>query len=236
MESIGVLASGMAHDLKNLLVPVKMSAELLRRKYEDQKSQSMLTSIGESADHSINLVQQVLAFVRGVEGQYVPLRAAGLLRQALSAIQETLPPNLEVESTIPDNPAIVLGDETQLRQVLVNLINNAKDAMAEGGRITVAYARVQVNTAMAEAIPNAIEGSFIVWSIADTGVGIPSEQIEKIFEPFYTTKEISKGTGLGLSIVAGIVKGHKGFITVESVVGKGTTFCVYLPEAQDDQP
>jgi ligand-binding sensor domain-containing protein/signal transduction histidine kinase len=234
MESIGVLASGMAHDLKNLLVPVKMSAALLHRKYEDKKSRSMLTSIGESADHSINLVQQVLSFVRGVEGQYVPLQAAGLLRQALAAMKETLPSNIEVECTIPDNPAMVLGDETQLRQVLVNLINNAKDAMPEGGHLLVAFACEQVNTAMAETIPNAVAGSFIVWSIADTGIGIPLEHIENIFEPFYTTKEISKGTGLGLSIVTGIIKGHKGFITVESVVGKGTVFHVYLPEAQRD--
>ncbi|MGD0038724.1 MAG: ATP-binding protein [Bacteroidota bacterium] len=230
IESIGVLASGMAHDLKNLLVPVKMAAELLQRKVEDKNSQSMLTSIGLSAEHSINLVQQVLAFVRGVEGQHVPLKAADILRSALYAIKETIPPNIEVESNLPDNPAIVLGDETQLRQVLVNLINNAKDAMPEGGRLTIALACDQVSKAIAEMIPNAIEGSFVVWTISDTGVGIPPEQIEKIFEPFYTTKEIGKGTGLGLSIVAGIVKGHKGFMTVESAVGKGTTFHVYLPE------
>lgn len=236
IESIGVLASGMAHDLKNLLIPVKVSAELLKRKSEDKDSQSMLTSIGLSAEHSINLVQQVLAFVRGAEGQHVPLQAAGLLRSALSAIKETLPPEIEVESNIPDNPAIVLGDETQLRQVLVNLITNAKDAMPEGGRIMVAIAYEHVNKMMAESIPNGIDGSFVVWTIADTGVGIPLEKIEKIFEPFYTTKEIGKGTGLGLSIVAGIVKGHNGFITVESVVGKGTTFHVYLPEAQDGLP
>ncbi|RPI03655.1 MAG: sensor histidine kinase, partial [Ignavibacteriae bacterium] len=93
-------------------------------------------------------------------------------------------------------------------------------------------ASARVNKSMVETVPNALEGSFVVWSIADTGTGIPSEQIEKIFEPFYTTKEISKGTGLGLSIVSGIVKGHKGFITVQSTVGKGTTFHVYLPEAQ----
>ena len=235
IESIGVLASGMAHDLKNLLVPVKMATELLQRKYEDKNSRSMLTSIGLSAEHSINLVQQVLAFVRGVEGQHMPLQADDLLRRALSAIQETLPPNIEVESNLQSNSAIVLGDETQLRQVLVNLITNAKDAMPEGGCLTATLTSKQVDKVMAEAIPNAIEGSFVVWSIADTGVGIPSEQIEKIFEPFYTTKEITKGTGLGLSIVAGIVKGHKGFITVESVVGKGTTFHVYLPEAQGAQ-
>ncbi|MCX6121103.1 MAG: ATP-binding protein [Ignavibacteriales bacterium] len=235
IESIGVLASGMAHDLKNLLVPVKMAAELLKRKNDDKNSQSMLTSIGHSAEQSITLVQQVLSFVRGVEGQHVPLQAADLLRRVLSVIQENLPSNIEVECNLQNNSAIVLGDETQLRQVLVNLINNAKDAMPEGGRLTVAYTCEQVNKTMAEAIPNAVEGTFVVWSIADTGVGISSEHIEKIFEPFYTTKEISKGTGLGLSIVAGIVKGHKGFITVESVIDKGTTFHVYLPELQDSQ-
>jgi len=236
IESIGVLASGMAHDLKNLLVPVKMAAELLRRKNVEQKSRSMLASIGLSAEHSINLVQHVLAFVRGVEGQHVPLQAADLLHQTLSAIQETLPATIEIECNLPNNPATVLGDETQLRQVLVNLITNAKDAMPDGGCLTISLAFEQVTKAMAETIPNAIEGSFVVWSIADTGVGIPQEKIEKIFEPFYTTKEITKGTGLGLSIVAGIIKGHKGFITVESLVKRGTTFHVYLPNAQDSQP
>jgi signal transduction histidine kinase len=236
IESIGVLASGMAHDLKNLLVPVKMATELLQRKNPDPKSKSMLTSIGMSADHSINLVQQVLSFVRGVEGQHIPLQAAQLLRQTLSAMQETLPANIEVDSTLEDHAATVMGDETQLRQVLVNLITNAKDAMPNGGRITVSLNHKYVDKSMAELIPNAIEGSFIAWSIADTGVGIPQEKVEKIFEPFYTTKEISKGTGLGLSIVAGIVKGHKGFITVDSIVGRGTTFHIYIPESQHSQP
>ena len=233
IESIGVLASGMAHDLKNLLVPVKMAAELMERRHGDQKDKSMLISIRHSAEQSINLVQEVLAFVRGVEGLHIPLHAADLLRRALSVIQETLPSHIEVDSTIPNNSAIVFGDETQLRQVLVNLINNAKDAMPDGGCLSVTLQREVVNKTMAEAIPNADEGNYLVWSIGDTGVGIPSEQIGKIFEPFYTTKEISKGTGLGLLIVAGIIKGHKGFITVESIVDRGTTFHVYLPEAQD---
>jgi PAS domain S-box-containing protein len=234
-ESIGALASGIAHDLKNLLVPVRMAAEVLQRKVEDQKSRSMLVSIGLSAEHSINLVQQVLAFVRGVEGQHVPLQAADLLNRTLSAIQGALPSNIEVESDLQNNRAMVLGDETQLRQVLVNLITNAKDAMPEGGRLTISLHGEQVNEAMAESVPNAIEGSFVVWSIADTGGGIPQESVEKIFEPFYTTKEITKGTGLGLSIVAGIIKGHKGFITVDSVVGRGTTFHVYLPQVNGEQ-
>jgi signal transduction histidine kinase len=194
----------------------------------------MLTSIGLSAEHSINLVQQVLAFVRGAEGQRVPLHAADLLRRTLSAIQETLPSNIEVECRLSNDLVKVLGDETQLRQVLVNLITNAKDAMPEGGRITISLTCEEVNKAMAESLPNALEGSFVVLSIADTGVGIPAEKVEKIFEPFYTTKEITKGTGLGLSIVAGIIKGHRGFITLKSAVGKGTTFYVFLPQVQDE--
>ncbi len=235
-ESIGALASGMAHDLKNLLVPVKMASEMLKRRSEDENSRSVLTSMGLNAEHSINLVQQVLAFVRGVEGKHVPLQAADLLRRTLSALKDILPSNIEVECNLPYTSAVLLGDETQLRQVLINLITNAKDAMPEGGHLTIGLASEQVNKAMADTIPNAVEGSFVVWTVADTGIGIPLEQIEKIFEPFYTTKEISKGTGLGLSIVAGIVKGHNGFITVESVLGKGTAFHVYLPEAQADQP
>jgi PAS domain S-box-containing protein len=235
-ESIGVLASGIAHDLKNLLVPVKMAVELLKRKHDDQQSQSLLTSIGRSAEHSIDLVRQVLAFVRGAEGSYVPVESSALLRGVVYTIQETLPPNIQVECTIPNTPAMVLGDATQLRQVLVNLLANAKDAMPHGGNLTISLNEVQIDKYEVSRIPNSAEGSFVVWSITDTGIGIPAEQVEKIFEPFYTTKEISKGTGLGLSIVAGIIKGHKGFITVESIVGKGTTFHVYLPEIRGNQP
>jgi signal transduction histidine kinase len=234
IESIGVLASGMAHDLENLLVPVKMATELVQRKNKDKKSRSLLTSIGISADHSINLVQQVLAFVRGVEGKHLPLQAADLIRRTVSAIQGTLPSNISIECDLPKSSEALLGDETQLRQVLVNLISNAKDAMPGGGQINISLTTEQLNKTMAETIPNAIEGSFIVWSIKDTGAGIPPDKIEKIFEPFYTTKEISKGTGLGLSIVAGIVKGHNGFITVESAVNRGTTFHIYLPRIKDD--
>jgi PAS domain S-box-containing protein len=231
-ESIGALASGMAHDLKDLLIPVKIAAQVLKLKISDEHSQSMLTSIGLNAEQSINLVQHVLAFVRGVEGQHVPLNAVDLLRRTLSVLKETLPSNIEIKNNLSYDPAIVLGDATQLQQVLVNLITNAKDAMPEGGHLTLSLASARITKSIAETIPNALEGSFVVWSITDTGVGIPPYQIDKIFEPFFTTKGISKGTGLGLSIVAGIVKGHKGFITVESMLGKGTTFSVYLPEVQ----
>jgi PAS domain S-box-containing protein len=234
-ESIGALASGMAHDLKNLLAPVKMAAESLQGTNEDESNRTVLASIGICAEHSLNLVQQVLSFVHGVEGQHVPLHAADLLTGTLSALKGTLLSNIEVESNLVDTSAVLLGNEAQLRQVLINLITNARDAMPGGGRLTIVLSREQVTKAMAETIPNALEGSFVVWSISDTGGGIPSDHIDKIFEPFYTTKEISKGTGLGLSIVSGIVKGHNGFITVESALGKGTTFKVYLPEAQIDQ-
>jgi PAS domain S-box-containing protein len=236
-ESIGVLASGIAHDLKNLLAPVKMAAELLKRRYEgDENSRSIVASIQVCAEHSIDLVQQVLSFVRGVDGKHVPLQASDILRRTVAALKDSLPLNIEVESRFPRTTAMLLGNETQLRQVLVNLITNAKDAMPEGGRLVVDFSCERITKTMAETIPNALEGSFVVWTIADTGIGIPSEQIEKIFEPFYTTKEINKGTGLGLSIVAGIIKGHNGFITVESTLGKGSTFHVYLPEVEVDQP
>ncbi|HVN48061.1 MAG TPA: two-component regulator propeller domain-containing protein [Bacteroidota bacterium] len=232
IESLGTLASGMAHDLKNYLVPVKLAAESLCQKYGDQLSQSLLKSIGLSAEHSIDLVQQVLAFVRGVEGRHVSLNAADLLRKVFTSMKEILPSNIEIESTITHASAIVLGDDLQLQQVLVNLINNAKDAMPDGGRLTAELYCTQIDKAMAASMPNASEGSFVVLSIADTGVGISADHLEKIFEPFYTTKEITKGTGLGLSIVAGIVKGHNGFLNVESIVGKGTKFQVYLPKVR----
>lgn len=233
-ESIGVLATGMAHDIQNLLVPVKLASDMLKRKTEDQQSKEILDSIAVSAENSIDLVQQVLAFVRGVEGKHVPLQMADLVRRALHAIQETLPQAIDLESKLIDTTAVVYGDAAQLRQVLVNLINNAKDSMPDGGRLTVSLNRVKLDKTTAELIPNATVGAYVLFSVTDTGFGIPSEQIEKIFEPFYTTKEIGKGTGLGLSIVSGIVKGHNGFVTVKSEVGKGTTFSVYLPALAEE--
>ncbi len=233
-ESIGVLATGMAHDIQNLLVPVKLASEMLKRKTEDQQSKEILDAIAVSAENSIDLVQQVLAFVRGVEGRHVPLQLADLVRRALHAIQETLPQGIELESKLTDTTAVVRGDAAQLRQVLVNLINNARDSMPDGGCLAVSLSRVQLDQATAELTPNAAEGAYVVFSVTDTGIGIPSEQIEKIFEPFFTTKEIGKGTGLGLSIVSGIVKGHNGFVTVKSEVGKGTTFSVYLPVVAEE--
>jgi PAS domain S-box-containing protein len=233
-ESIGVLATGMAHDIQNLLVPVKLASDMLKRKTEDEQSKEILDAIAVSAENSIDLVQQVLAFVRGVEGRHIPLQIADLVRRALHAMQETLPQGIELESKLIDATAVVRGDAAQLRQVLVNLINNARDSMPDGGRLTATLKRVQMDKMAAELIPNAAEGTYAVLSVADTGIGIPSEQIEKIFEPFYTTKEIGKGTGLGLSIVSGIVRGHNGFVTVKSEVGKGTTFSVYLPVAAEE--
>ena len=172
--------------------------------------------------------------MRGVEGRHIPLQIADLVRRALHAIQETLPQAIDLESKLIDTTAVVYGDAAQLRQVLVNLINNAKDSMPDGGRLTVSLNRVKLDKTTAELIPNATVGAYVLFSVTDTGFGIPSEQIEKIFEPFYTTKEIGKGTGLGLSIVSGIVKGHNGFVTVKSEVGKGTTFSVYLPALAEE--
>jgi two-component system cell cycle sensor histidine kinase/response regulator CckA len=233
-ESIGVLATGMAHDIQNLLVPVRLASDMLKRKTEDQQSKEILDSIAVSAESSIDLVRQVLAFVRGVEGKHVPLPIADLVRRALHAIQETLPQGIELESKLSNTTATVSGDAAQLRQVLVNLVNNAKDSMPNGGCLKVTLERVHMDKMAAELIPNGAEGTYVVLSVADTGIGISPERIEKIFEPFYTTKEIGKGTGLGLSIVSGIVKGHNGFVTLKSEVGKGTTFSVYLPAVAEE--
>jgi two-component system cell cycle sensor histidine kinase/response regulator CckA len=174
----------------------------------------------------------VLSFVRGVEGKHSTVDITDLLRRAVYALSDSMPGTIQIKSSIPDTPVVIHGDPTQLRQVLVNLVMNARDAMPEGGCISITQDIAHIDETASQKILNAA-GSFVRWSINDSGIGIRQENLEKIFDPFYTTKDIGKGTGLGLSIVTGIVKGHKGFITVESTEGKGTTFRVHLPVGKE---
>jgi PAS domain S-box-containing protein len=229
VESIGIFASGIAHDLSNTLAPVLVGVEVLKRKLLDTQSQRLLKAIESSAKHGSELVYQVLSFVKGVEGKHAKLNPLKIVKDITDLLGDIVPNSVTVRTRISDTVSPVIGDRTQLHQVLINLCTNARDAMPQGGELTFSVENVSVSKEMAEEYVDAVEGEYVVFSISDTGIGIPAVEIHKIFEPFYTTKEIGKGTGLGLSICFGIVKGHKGFMTVESVEGKGTTFKIFLP-------
>ncbi len=232
MESIGTLASGIAHDFNNLLAPITMSIQLLRAKIHDEESQRLLGMLEASAERGAGLVKQVLSFARGVEGQRMTLQPRHLIKEIVKILKDTLPKTIEIELDASKDLSVVAGDATQLHQVLMNLCVNARDAMPDGGKLTIKADNVEIDDNYARMNLEAKPGRFIQISIADSGVGIPPRIINRIFEPFFTTKEVGKGTGLGLSTVLGIVRSHGGFINVYSEPGRGTQFKIHLPAAE----
>jgi hypothetical protein len=232
LESIGTLASGIAHDLNNLLAPIMMTAQLLETQLHDERSQRLLPIIVANAKRGAALVKQVLSFARGMEGTFTTLQVRHLIAEIKQIAKQTFPKSIEISSDLPPNLWTVSGDATQLHQVLMNLCVNARDAMPQGGTLRISAGNLFVDENYARMHLEAKVGSYIVITVADTGMGMPPEIMERIFEPFFTTKEVGKGTGLGLSTVMGIIKSHGGFLNVYSQVGKGTQFQVYLPAVE----
>ena len=232
LESIGTLASGIAHDLNNVLAPILMTAQLLETQIKDERSQRLLPILITNAKRGANLVKQVLSFTRGLEGERTLLQLKHLIGEIQQIIKETFPKSIEVIAQIPQNLWTVSGDATQLHQVLMNLCVNARDAMPRGGSLTITAANLSIDENYAKMNLDAKVGPYIVVTVTDTGTGIQADVLDRIFEPFFTTKELGKGTGLGLSTVLGIIKSHGGFINVYTEEGKGSQFKVYLP-AQD---
>jgi PAS domain S-box-containing protein len=231
LESLGALASGIAHDLNNVLAPIVMGAQLLRESVHDNTARSLLETMERSAKRGADIVQQVLTFARGSAGQRVSLQLRHLLREMVAIVEETFPKNIKIETGMPDDVWPIEGDPTQLHQALMNLCLNARDAMPEGGTLTLAAANVTIDEATAAQTPGATPGRFVRLRVTDTGSGIPPEVATRLFEPFFTTKGVGKGTGLGLSTVLGILKGHRGFIRLDTQMGRGTTFELYFPAA-----
>ena len=229
IESVGTLAGGIAHDLNNVLTPILMSIELLRLPSTDERRLSILAGIEGSARRGADLVRQILTFARGVEGRRTELCAGPLIKEIQHFVQDTFPKNICCISSLPDDLPSFLGDPTQLHQILLNLCVNARDAMPDGGTLTITARSVIMDEAAAAVQMDARPGPYVTLSVSDTGTGIPAEVLDKIFDPFFTTKEIGKGTGLGLSTVLSIAKSHGGFITVSSEPPRETTFTIHLP-------
>lgn len=229
LESLGTLSGGIAHDLNNALTPIMMGVELLRLK--DSSDADLLDTMETSARHGAAMVKQLVTFAKGVEGERLLIQPRHLFKELASMISCAFPKNIEVRTKYENAPLTVLGDATQLHQVLLNLCVNARDAMPKGGILTLEVGHADLDEIQPGMPPEAKPGRYVVCHVKDTGTGIPPEIIERIFEPFFTTKGPEKGTGLGLSTVTGIVKSHEGFMQVKSAEGKGTTFSVYLPLA-----
>ncbi|MGK7890605.1 MAG: response regulator [Leptolyngbyaceae cyanobacterium] len=262
LESLGTLASGIAHDLNNILTPVLGVVQLLPLQFPDlsDRTRLLLDTLDSSARRGADLVKQILSFSRGVEGKRMSLNLTHLLKEIQDLVRQTLPKTIEIQSSIDPDPWPILGDATQLHQIFMNLCVNARDAMPDGGQLIIAAQNQMVDRAMLErnsvmpasvmaTAPNMAPVSMVasatrspsnpmphvIVTITDTGTGIPPDVIDRIFDPFFTTKPLGKGTGLGLSAVIGIVKSHGGWVDVQSQVGQGSTFTVGLPATPQGQ-
>lgn len=228
-ESISTVTGGMAHNINNALSPVLMSIQLLANTLPDESSQKLLASIEANTRRSADVVKQVLSFVQGFKGDQNIFSLEALLLDVAAMLKQSFPRSILVRTNIASDLWLISGNQAQLHQMLLNLCENACDAMPEGGILRISVGNVWVDTNLARTNMDAKMGSYVVITVSDTGIGIPAENLNRIFEPFFTTKEFGKGTGLGLSMVAGIVRGHEGFINVESEINKGTQISVYLP-------
>jgi PAS domain S-box-containing protein len=228
LESIGTLASGVAHDLNNILVPILMAVPILRNDPSSKESENFLNSIEASAQRGADIVKQVLTFARGADGDRVLLQPIYLIEEIAKIAKETFPKTVRLRTSYSEDLRLVEGDPTQLHQVLLNLCLNARDAMPEGGSLSLTAENFDVDEQYAAMTPGLKAGPHVLISVIDTGTGIPQHIVEKIFDPFFTTKEPGKGTGLGLSSALGIVKSHGGVIKVYSAAN-GTTLRVFLP-------
>ncbi|MGE5313503.1 MAG: ATP-binding protein [Acidobacteriota bacterium] len=229
LESLGTLAGGIAHDLNNVLAPIILSVQILRTKLESERRERALTAIEVSATRGKEILQQVLTFAKGVDGDTTVFHPKLLLRELEHLIRETFPRSIQIRTQVPNDLWMLCASVTRVHQVLMNLCVNARDAMPDGGTLGIAIENICIDENFARLNVEAKTGSYIVFTVTDTGSGIPPEIIDRIFDPFFTTKEQGRGTGLGLSTVHSIVKGYGGFVTVASELSVGTTIKVFLP-------
>ena len=229
MESLGILAGGIAHDLNNILTPIMLSIDVLKSMSTDPHQKSILETIEMSTRRGSDIVQQVLSFARGMEGQRIVIQPKYLLKDIEHIVNDTFPKDIRLELILPHETWSIIGDPTQVQQILLNLCVNARDAMPNGGTLAIKTENCVADEHYVAMNRQAKLGNYVAISVTDVGVGIPADIIDSIFEPFFTTKEVGKGTGLGLSSVKAIAKNHGGFINVYSEVGRGSTFKVYLP-------
>jgi hypothetical protein len=233
LEGIGALAGGIAHDLNNILAPILMVGPLLRETVSDPESRRLINTIESCAQRGADIIKQLLTFARGQPGARAPLPVRHLLNEMQKLVGETFPRNIQARVRVPKDLWPILGDATQIHQALLNLCVNARDALPEGGTLTLAAENVTLDEGYAALEPEAKPGEYVRVSVTDTGTGIAPEHLDRIFDPFFTTKEIGAGTGLGLATVLGIVRGHGGFVHVNSRVGQGTSFELYFPASPE---
>lgn len=241
VESLGTIAGGIAHDLNNSLAPILMAVDLLQTADLDEDVVDVVETIGKSARRSAEMVRKILSYARGIDGRQELLSVVDLVGEAIHLVRDPLPKNIDLEIELADEASVgalqVFGDATQLHQVLVNLLLNARDAMPHGGNLTVGVDQIEVGptsmlrTATVELTP----GRYVRIAVIDTGTGMPSSVVRRLFEPFFTTKPGSEGTGLGLPTSLAIARAHGGDLAVDTEVGRGSTVSLVVPVAPHDE-
>jgi PAS domain S-box-containing protein len=230
MEAIGTLAGGIAHDFNNILAAVIGYTDLLQMKLpNDSEEFDYAYQIHKAGNRAKDLIQQILTFSRQAEQERKPVEVSSIVEEATKLIRSSLPTTIEIRQTVQNN-TLVLGDPIQLHQILMNLCTNAGHAMqAKGGLLEITLKRIEIQEGVVRDQIKLAPGAYVRLTVSDTGNGIPSEILDRIYDPFFTTKERGEGTGMGLSVVHGIVESYKGAIYVDSEEGKGSTFYIYLP-------
>ena len=233
MEAIGTLAGGIAHDFNNILSAVGGYTELALLKLpEDSDIHDNLSNVKKAADRATDLVRQILAFSRQAEHEKVPLQISSVVKEALQLLRASLPAMIDINKTIDNAPLFIMADPTQIHQIVMNLCTNAMHAMQDdGGTLNVSLNPITLSDGDTLLERHLRPGDYLRLTVADTGCGMDGQTLERIFDPYFTTKEKGKGTGLGLAVVHGIVESHGGMIKVSSIPGQGTTFDIYFPVA-----
>ncbi len=233
MESVGVLAGGIAHDFNNILTAILGHADLIRRlSVLDEKATRSLNVIEDASRRAGRMISKLLGFARKSKYERTPINLNDVVYETIKLLEQVIDKRIDLSVELDNRLPLIQGDVNQMEQVIMNFIVNARDAMPKtGGRIVIKTQARAVVKSMPDVPPYVPPGEYVQISVSDTGAGIPEEIVNKIFEPFFTTKEQGKGTGLGLSMVYGAVKDHEGYLSVQSTLGAGSVFTVFLPAA-----
>lgn len=236
MEAVGTLSRGIAHDFNNILATIKGASFILKKKLgENSPMQQYIHKVNTSLERADNLIQSLLAFSKGQGIAPQPVNINTLIKKWAPFCVNCSDSNIQCTFSLSDKDLIVMADQTQMEQILLNLITNARQAMLQGGLLTIATDTMFIGPNNEKDYPSLMPGEYVAISVTDTGTGIREELLDRIFEPFFTTKEIGKGTGLGLSIAYGIINQYKGLIDVATQTGAGTIFTVYLPRYEAEK-
>lgn len=229
LENMGLLATRVAHDMNNMLAPMRLAIPMLRPSISDPAALGLLDSLETTVTRAAALVRQILDYAHGAGGQLEVVLIQQLLEEMATFAKDTFPRTIQVEAHIPSGLWLINANLSQIHQVLLNLCVNAREAMARGGTLTLRAENCILDKATAAEIDGGRAGAFLVMQVDDTGTGFSPAIMAKMWEPFVTTKQANRGTGLGLSTIRDIIVHHGGFIHLNTVLGKGSSFRIYLP-------